>query len=260
MQKNWFYVVLGILAVLILVLGTLIAIRMVGKNSSKLSPEYKISIDQILMDQASDPAGADLKYMGKVVQINAMIKNLGFSGPKKATLIVIGMVGNDENQTISCYFEGKENMAILRAWTNDKPVEVIGKISGKDEFGKYVMKPCRALPQTASSPDSTSVSVEIPMGEPVQRLALPTSSAALPVLFDEVRIREYPSLNGKIIETVNTGVILTWNPGPEAISGNSTQVVLGDVNYTAKWYKVKTPEGNLGWIYGAAVGLYDSID
>ncbi len=98
------------------------------------------------------------------------------------------------------------------------------------------------------------------MGEPVQRLALPTSSAALPVLFDEVRIREYPSLNGKIIETVNTGVILTWNPGPDAISTNSTQVVLRDVNYTAKWYKVKTPEGNVGWIYGAAVGLYDSID
>ncbi len=260
MQKNWFYIVLGILAVLILVLGTLIAIKLVGKNSSKLNPEYKISIDQILMDQLGDPVGADLKYLGKVVQMNAMIKNLGFSGEKKATLIAMGMVGNDENQTITCYFEGKENMAVLRAWSKGNPVEVIGKISGKDEFGKYIMKPCRALPQAPSAPSQAGEPEEIPMGEPVQRLALPTSSAALPVLFDEVRIREYPSLNGKIIETVNTGVILTWNPGPEAISTNSTQVVLRDVNYTAKWYKVKTPEGNVGWIYGAAVGLYDSID
>jgi hypothetical protein len=107
MQKNWFYIVLGILAVLILVLGTLIAIKLVGKNSSKLNPEYKISIDQILMDQLGDPVGADLKYLGKVVQMNAMIKNLGFSGEKKATLIAMGMVGNDENQTITCYFEAK---------------------------------------------------------------------------------------------------------------------------------------------------------
>ena len=76
------------------------------------------------------------------------------------------------------------------------------------------------------------------------------------VMFNDVRVRETPSLQGKVITTAQTGEKMKSYSDMGDVSENTDTVELRGVRYTAHWYKVITPGGHEGWIYGAAIGRY----
>lgn len=73
----------------------------------------------------------------------------------------------------------------------------------------------------------------------------------LQVMFDEMRLRDSPGLNGKVLTTLN-GNDMVEDQGE--VSSRTDTVVLGGVTYHSHWYKVRSFDGITGWIYGAAIG------
>lgn len=70
------------------------------------------------------------------------------------------------------------------------------------------------------------------------------------VKFDDMRIREKPSLSAPTKTTISSGEELEYM---NEKSAQTTSVTLRGVAYNSHWYKVRTINDLVGWIYGAAI-------
>ncbi|UCE27880.1 MAG: SH3 domain-containing protein [Candidatus Coatesbacteria bacterium] len=67
----------------------------------------------------------------------------------------------------------------------------------------------------------------------------------------KVNVREYPSTGAKVETTLNGGSIVT------VLARTKEQEELEGFDGSHYWYRVRTPEGVTGWIYGALLGLLE---
>ncbi len=70
------------------------------------------------------------------------------------------------------------------------------------------------------------------------------------VTVENLRLRETPSLKGKVITTIKEGAELTYL---KERSEHKDTATLRGVKYEEPWYKVKTAEGKTGWAFGGAI-------
>ncbi len=110
-----------------------------------------------------------------------------------------------------------------------------------------------AAPQDSSSQPTAE---EAGMGVIVPLVAELPAGQFYTVMFNDVRVRETPSLNGKVVTTAQSGEKMQAYSDMGDVSENTDTVVLRGVRYSAHWQKVITPGGHEGWIYGAAIGRY----
>lgn len=67
---------------------------------------------------------------------------------------------------------------------------------------------------------------------------------------DQLRIRKKPGLNGKVIGSLKEGEkIIFLNKK----SSFKTQVELRSISFEKPWFKIKTKQGIVGWVYGGGV-------
>lgn len=69
-------------------------------------------------------------------------------------------------------------------------------------------------------------------------------------IVDDLRVRDTPDLNGKVIEKATYGTLFT---DLKQKSDNEVEVELQGEKKKAAFYKVKTKSGKEGWVHGAAV-------
>lgn len=91
--------------------------------------------------------------------------------------------------------------------------------------------------------------------EPKQQ---PTSAVTrLTTNLDEVRLREAPGEDGKVLRSLPKGAVL-YDLGE--VSDFTTKVQLRGIQFDEPWLKVRTEDGTEGWVYGGALnfGMQDA--
>jgi hypothetical protein len=110
---------------------------------------------------------------------------------------------------------------------------------------------------TAPAPSDTTMNENEPPSAPTREEAEainenhnPTYLQRYVVLFDDVRLRDKPSLDGKTLTTLKTSDQVVY-AGEQ--SKNTSLITLNGVVQVAHWVKVKTQTGLVGWIITNAI-------
>jgi uncharacterized protein YgiM (DUF1202 family) len=72
---------------------------------------------------------------------------------------------------------------------------------------------------------------------------------------DNLRVRETPDLDSKIIETIKHS--RTTVESLKEKTDFKTTVTINGEKITNYWYKIKTDNGNIGWIHGCCFNAFD---
>lgn len=75
------------------------------------------------------------------------------------------------------------------------------------------------------------------------------------ITVDGMNVRSQPKLNGSIVTRLKLfDEVIFLNE----VTDFQQEVNMGDTTTVAPWVKVKTPNGKVGWVYGAGVNYYKS--
>jgi Bacterial SH3 domain len=99
--------------------------------------------------------------------------------------------------------------------------------------------------------DSTQNSIQIPQSEESTAIHVKiVTTTHYKSIVDDLRVRDTPDLNGKVIDKATYGTLFT---DLKQKSDNEVEVELQGEKKKATFYKVKTKSGKEGWVHGAAV-------
>lgn len=112
----------------------------------------------------------------------------------------------------------------------------------------------KELPPSLSNISEVNIvpdKIVIEKEKPVAQKPVANTQNVYNVVFDNVRIRENPSLDGNSIGTLySSDKVVFLNEK----SDNKDTVTMKKKSYTSNWYKIKTSDNVEGWIFGAAIG------
>lgn len=79
---------------------------------------------------------------------------------------------------------------------------------------------------------------------------IPVEKALSFAWVDQLRIRELPSLNSRVLIELSEGDTLYYL---NTASTSTMKLTLRDKEFDAPWLKVETPDGIVGWTYGGGM-------
>lgn len=80
----------------------------------------------------------------------------------------------------------------------------------------------------------------------------PNHSEVIYAVVEDLRVRENPDLNAKVIDGLKEGETAKYFGEKTSFTTVSS---LRGINYNEPWYKVQTSRGKIGWVYGGGVKI-----
>lgn len=100
------------------------------------------------------------------------------------------------------------------------------------------------------------VEKEVPVPYPVKEYVyVPTPSRETAYVWvHNLRMRYSPYLSSETVAMIPEGEYVNILEGP---TSHTSQVELRGIDYDEPWYKVETPDGEIGWVFGGGLDLDD---